>query len=363
MTAMTPDGPPSVRGAKPVRVRKPTVGRQPGAGAPDKTARPVLVTGAAGFIGRRLVARLLAEGALVRAFDLGECPAALAGSTNLTWLRGDIRDAAVVAASLKDCETAFHLAALVGDWGAKAAHEAVTVGGTRNLFQAVREQGATTRVVLASSIVVYGHRLSAERCHEGLPHGRPCGPYSASKQAQEVLAAGFVQQGVDVRIVRPANVYGAGSKPWVDDLGAELKKGTPSLIGGGDYDAGLVHVDHVVDVLLRAAGKAGARGQIYNAADEEGVTWRQYMTDLAALHGAPSPRSVPRPLAQVLAAAGESTWRLLNLASRPPLTREALNLVGSRHRIDMSKTRRELGFMPLKTYRDGLQEIRIYLSA
>lgn len=324
-------------------------------------AEPVLVTGAAGFIGRRLVNRLLNEGIEVRGFDVVACPEALAGHSRLAWYSGDISQAHSLAEAMQDCGTVFHLAAMVGDWGAAEAHEAVTVCGTRYCFDEALRQ-PRIRVVLASSIVVYGQQIGAGICHEALDFGDTFGPYSASKQAQEKLAMSYVQRGLDVRIVRPANVYGAGSRPWVEQLSQELRRGVPVLIGGGDYDAGLVHVDNVVDVLLRAARISHGAGQVYNAADEEGITWKQYMSDLAELVGAPAPRSIPRVMARYMAWAGEKAFRAVNMRQRPPLTREALNLVGSRHQISMAKTCKHLRYAPLTRYKDGLKEIASYLA-
>lgn len=329
----------------------------------QKLKGPVLVTGAAGFIGRRLVMRLLDDGQEVIAFDLMPCPEALSGNDHLTWVSGDIRSAEQVGQVVAKCKTIFHLAAVVGDWGQAELHESVTVTGTRNVFQAVRENNAGQRIVLASSIVVYGDQIHGNECHESMMHGETFGPYSESKQAQERLAQQFVQCGLDIRVVRPANVYGAGSKPWVEDLCKELKRGVPALVGGGDFNAGLVHVENVVEILLRVARHPSASGQIFNAADEEGVTWLKYFNDLAHICGAPKPRSIPRTLARYFAIAGERAYSTLKLSQRPPLTREALNLVGSAHDIDMAKAKAELSYKPKITYEDGIAEIRDYLSA
>lgn len=323
---------------------------------------PVLITGAAGFIGRYLTNRLLEADRRVVAFDVIACPESLAEDASVTWIQGDITNTDQVNEAMQGCATVFHLAAVVGDWGGDALHRSVTVEGTHHIFDAALKLDRRPRIVLASSIVVYGDQINEQVCHEGLPLGKTFGPYSESKQAQERMAQQYLQRGLDIRIVRPANVYGAGSKPWVEELCIELKRGVPVLIGGGDFDAGLVHVDNVVEVLLRAAINGQARGQIYNAADEEGVTWKQYMTDLARICGAPKPRSIPRIVALYLAKAGEKSFRLLRRENRPPLTLEALNLVGSEHHIDMMKTRRELGYAPVTRYEAGMAAVEEYLQ-
>ncbi|MFT7185291.1 MAG: nucleoside-diphosphate-sugar epimerase [Pseudohongiellaceae bacterium] len=323
---------------------------------------PILVTGAAGFIGRRLVKRLLDEGRQVRAFDVMVCPESLQGEPNLHWFKGDVSKREDVKHVVAGCHSIFHLAALVGDWGQAVLHQKITVEGTQILFDLALASPLKPRLVLASSIVVYGDQLNGERCYEGMPHGWFYGPYGKSKQTQETIAHQFIQQGLDIRMVRPANVYGAGSKPWVDDVCVELKKGLPVLIAGGNYNAGLVHVDNVIEILILACKSDNARGQIFNAADEEGVTWQQYMKDLAECCGASKPKSMPRMIAKYLAKSIELTYRWMKIENRPPLTAEALNLIGSNHRIDMTKTKELLDYKPVKYYREGLEEIRQYLK-
>ena len=329
----------------------------------NKLKGPVFVTGAAGFIGRRLVNSLLQTDVHVVALDIVACPEALASNPNLRWIKGDVTSYSDVSAALAGSQTVIHLAAMVGDWGEAELHQRVTVDGTDNVFRAAQTSGDNPIVVLASSIVVYGQQIGEGTCHEGLALGNTFGPYSESKQAQEVLAQAYLQKGLDVRIVRPANVYGAGSKPWVEELCRELKKGVPALIGGGDFNAGLVHVDNVVDVLVRAARASGQTGQVFNAADEEGVTWKRYMNDLANLVDAPTPRSLPYLLAKPVSFALEKSYRLLKISARPPITREALNLVGSAHSISMHKTTEVLGYKALVSYRDGMKEVQRYMQS
>lgn len=324
-------------------------------------AQPVLVTGATGFIGRALIARLLREGVRVRAFVLpgektdGVLPA------GVEIARGDVTDAAAVATAMHAAGTVIHLAAVVGDWGEEALFQRITVGGTRNVMNAAAENG--THVLLASSVVVYGDAIHHAVCDEDLPWGNALGPYSRSKQQQERLAWELARaKNVKLTVVRPTNVYGPGSRPWVDEVVTQLKGGMPALIGGGELNAGLVHVENVVDVFVRAASTAAAVGRAYNACDGSEVTWRQYFTDLAKLVGVKPPSSIPWVVANLGAYACEFTWRLLHLKQRPPLTREALNLVGSDHRVPVERARRELGYVARVDYATGMQTVAEYLA-
>lgn len=323
------------------------------------TARePILVTGATGFIGRRVVARLVAEGVRVRALvlpaEVATAGAGFAGDVEVS--AGDIGDAAAVAAATRGVSGIIHLAAVVGDWGPAALFERVTVQGTRNVIDGAVAAGV--RLVLASSIVFYGDALGRDVCDEAHPVGRPLGHYSRTKQQQEQLAReAEARRGLELVVVRPGNVYGVGSKLWVEEVAAQLRRGMPVLIDGGHQHAGLAHVDAVVDVLVRALETPAARGRVYNANDGGDVTWARYFGDLARLIGAGTPRSLPRWLVDGLARAGEAVWTRLGRASRPPITREAVNLVGSHHRTPIERARRELGFVPPVAYDDAIRAI------
>ena len=318
------------------------------------STRPVLVTGAAGFIGRRVVARLCLAGQPVRALVLPEetLPNAWAES-GVEVVRGDIGDAACVIEAAHDVRSAVHLAAVVADWGEEALHTRVTVNGTRHLLSALP---AEARMVLVSSVVVYGEALRTSECDEDHPMGEPLGAYSRSKQAQECLARAAMPTR-EVVIVRPGNVYGVGSGPWVRDLITQLRLGAPALIGDGSGNAGLCHVENLVDLLEAARTQDAAIGRTYNGNDGGTITWRRYVTDLALAAGTPPPRSVSPGLAALGARLAQGAFKLLGKDGRPPLTREALNLVASNHRVPIARARQELGYAPRVTYDDALAEI------
>lgn len=321
---------------------------------------PVLVTGATGFIGARLVSRLRADGQQVRALVLPGDPVPAEWDSDVEVIPGDIAEPADVRRAITGAERVFHLAAVVGDWGPETLFRRVTVEGTRHLLAIAGEHDA--QVILASSIVVYGDRLGRQRCDEEAPHGKPYGPYSRAKQMQEVLAHEQIDRGADIRIVRPANVYGAGSRNWVDEVIRVLASGAPTLVDGGVQDAGLVHVENVVDVMLRAASERAAAGMVFNACDELGVSWKQYFSDLATASGASRPGSVPGWLAWPLATVMERIWRMVGSRSRPALTREAIHLISSNHRVPATRAREQLGHKRLLDYDAAMDEIAGYLQ-
>jgi nucleoside-diphosphate-sugar epimerase len=321
---------------------------------------PVLVTGGTGFIGRRLIDRLLEMKLRVRSFALPGEPVPEAWGDRVEVLRGDITVAEDVDAAMTGIATAFHLAAVVG-LGSYEHHWSITVEGSRHLYEAALAN--RSKVVLASSIVVYGDQIQSRRCHDGLEHGHHQGPYSRAKMAQEKLGLAVREdRGLRLVVVRPANVYGAGSGPWVQMPLALLQANRLPIVGDGSGDAGLVHVGNLVEAFLLAAAEAKAEGRIYTACDELGVSWGRYFNDLAAMVGkSPVPEV---PLAPLVAAAREheDLDELIAMEGFPTLPLEILNLVGHSNRFDSTKLREELGWQPTVSYDDALAEIRAGLA-
>ncbi len=303
-----------------------------------------LVTGATGFIGKRLVHRLCAEGVRVRALVLPgeELPEEWEG---VDVVRGDVTDPTAVSTALAGMERVFHLVAIVQDWGPEERFVRVTIGGTHIvLAEAARR---SIRAVLVSSVVVYGASIGTEICVEDLPLGPPVGVYSRTKQFQERLAWELAEKrGLSLSVVRPTNVYGPGSLPWVEMLCDRLRGFGPMLVGSGNQNAGLVHVDNVVDVLVRAASLDVAVGRVYNACDELNVTWRGYISSLADMIGVARPWGLPAFTCRMAAALSEAAWTFLDREDSPPVSREGLNLIGSDFRVPAERARQELGHDP-----------------
>lgn len=329
-------------------------------GLQENMIQPVLVTGATGFIGRRVMAKLLAEGLRVRALVQPETAIPEEWEEKVEIIRGSIADAEAVADAVRGTGTLLHLAALVSDWGDENRFRECTVEGSRYIFdEAVKNRA---RVLLVSSVVVYGDAIRNGVCPEETPFGKTFGPYSRTKQAQEKLAWEYQEKkGLLLSVVRPANVYGPASGTWLHDVAPVLKRGLPCLISGGRQNAGLAYVDNVADLILLAASSDAALGRAYNACDALDISWKTYFSDLASILQAPEPRSLPWLMAKVSAGLFESLWKFLGLRHRPPITHEALNLVGSDNRFPMDRAQKELGYVPRIRYAEGIRRIREYV--
>jgi 2-alkyl-3-oxoalkanoate reductase len=319
------------------------------------TPQTVLVTGGPGFIGRRVVARFLAAGWRVRSFSLPGEPAVPDWAAPVDMLYGDLGAPPTVARAAEGVDLIIHLAAIVGVPGEYERQWRVIAEGTRNICTAAVPGRA--RLVVASSVAVYGDRIQTSVCREDDGFGAWQGAYGRAKQAQESIATEVAaEHNLPLTLLRPANVYGlGGASAWGDRLIALLRASGGGVIGDGHKnDAGLVFVENLADAIFLAGTHARAVGRTYNVCDEMGVSWRRFMDDMARLAGVPPPPGIPLDDLLRAAKANEDPARLIGPRDPAIPMLEGLNLIGFSNRIDSSRIRNELGWRPRIGYDDAM---------
>lgn len=262
----------------------------------------ILVTGAAGFIGVRLVHRLLGDGhevvALVRT-PRGELRLP---RPRLTVMRGDMTDRASLEAAVQGCRVVVHLAnaTAVTDWNRARA---INVDGTRALLEAAKRAGVE-RVVFTST-------LSALREQRG--------PYGQTKLEAEVVVR---QSGVPFVILRPSLVYGAHGIGLVANLAAYLR-GLPAVpvIGDGRIELDPIHLGDVNEIVVQCLTRDDVLGKAYDLLGPDRVTFDGFLDRLSAEIGVKKPY-VHLPGGPMLLAAKVAT----KLLAKPPITED--NVLG-----------------------------------
>lgn len=322
----------------------------------------VLVTGGPGFIGRRVVDRFLAAGWSVTSFSLpGEAPMAHWGD-RVRMVHGDVRRPEDSADAARDAALIVHLAAVVGLPGEYERQWSIIAEGTRTICRASQTGSQTrTRILVASSVAVYGDQVQKGVCSEDLGLGAWQGAYGRAKQAQETIAQEeCAARGLDLTLIRPANVYGlGGSSAWGDRLIDAIRRTGGAVVGDAHRNnAGLVYVENLADAIFLAATDARAIGRTYNVCDEESVTWRQFMDDMAGLAGMPPPTALPLDPLIEAARANENPSALAGPKDPGFPSLEGLNLVGHDNRFPSARIRTELGWRPRIAYADAIAGMR-----
>jgi nucleoside-diphosphate-sugar epimerase len=316
------------------------------------------VTGGSGFIGGALIRRLVAEGCSVRALARSDPSAAAVGELGAEPVRGDLTDREAMQAGAGGCEAAFHLAAHLGTWGKREDFMRDNVDGTENALAGCRAAGVKRFVHCGTEAALIAGDPLVE-----VDENTPLRPdskalYPATKALAEQAVRGAGVDGFETVVLRPRFVWGAGDTTLVPGIVGMVKSGRFAWIGGGRQLTDTTHVDNVVEGLLLAA-ENGRSGEAYFVTDGDRVVFREFVSALIETQGLEPPtRSVPAAVAGPLAAAAESTWRLLHLGGEPPLTRFAVWLSSQECTINIAKARSELGYEPIRDRESGLAELR-----
>jgi nucleoside-diphosphate-sugar epimerase len=343
----------------------------PSRGTPvDVTREDVcLVTGASGFIGGRLAQRLVAEGRRVRCLVRASSDTSALEQLGVEIAVGDLSSERSLARAVEGCNHVLHCGALVSDWATTQEITQTNVHGTRNLLEACA--GATVeRFVHFSTTDVYGHpNANGAATEETHTAGGFSNWYAQSKLLAEAeVRRAEAESSLQAVILRPATVYGPGSRDVVGEIARAIRSRQMLLVGGGRAVAGLCYVDNLIDAAVLALRHEDAPGQAFNVSDGLDVTWRQFTEGLADGLGCARVRwSVPYWAASGLGFSLEHGYRLLRRTtgfSTPPLlSRQAVQVLGCNQDFSNRRVRETLGWEPRVDYPTGLRETVEWLRA
>lgn len=320
-----------------------------------------LVTGATGLIGSHLVEALLARGERVRALVRPTSNAARLRELGVELRIGGLNDNATLMSAAQGVDRIYHCAGLVQDYGPPEAFEQANVSGVRNILAAAT-RAEVSRFVYLSTTDIYGFPGQPTTENER-PSPRGIA-YTDSKIEGESLVWNHRRRvGLPTVILRPATVYGPGSRQLVVGLVEQLRRRQLPWIDEGRHVAGLTYVGNLVDLMLLAADKEEAVGQAYNVADGSNVTWADYIGRLANIAELPTPRkNYPYRRAYTLASFWENWYSLRGRTDRPPLTRLMVELMGTDQLFPITKAERELGFVPRVTFDQGMRAVANWMK-
>lgn len=315
----------------------------------------VLVTGASGFLGGRLVEMLAASGERVRVFARPSADLGRLAALPIEVARGSFRDRPAVCRATAGVERIFHCAGCSTDWAPWRRFHEANVLAIEALLAAARDTADLKRLLHVSTSDVYGYPAAA--CDESGPTVDVGLPYNRSKRAGEMLVWRAAEEwGLPVTVVRPASIYGPRGTAFTLDFARHLRRRTMVLIGGGHSRAGLAYVDNVAEAMMAAAVSPDTIGRVYNLADGSGITWREYTNALAAALGAPPVRrSLPAAAAMGLARTMEAAYGGLHLPGRPALTRHAVYILSRDQEYPAGRAQADFGFVPRVSFDEGMR--------
>lgn len=316
------------------------------------------VTGGSGYVGRNLIRQLVARGDIVVALTRSDVASETVQDLGAIPVMRDIDDAAGLQNAMLGCDTVFHAAAEVSEWGPRERFWRVNVEGTANLLKAAQAAGPKIFVHVGTEAALCDGTPMLDMDETRTLPERPLPRYPQSKsEAEKIVRAASTAEFRTV-VVRPRLIWGNDDTSVLAALVAAVKAGRYLWMDGGRYLTSTTHVDNVCEGLLLAAER-GRGGEVYFVSDGAPVELREFITQLMATQGVdPGDRSVPRWLALALARAGEWIWDTFEPGGTPPVTRTAVYLFGAPVTVNDAKARRELGYSGKMTREQGLASLR-----
>ncbi len=262
----------------------------------------------------------------------------------------------------RGCELFIHTAAIVSNTAPPEAYRRVTVGSVRHALDAAVAARAR-RFVLVSSCGAYGWH-HAPNADEKTPVTTLSGNrYQDAKAASEHPALAAHASGeIKCTIVRPGDVYGSGSRPWILLPLEAIRRGLFFLPARGLGLLSPIYIDDLVEGIHRAAMFEEGCGHIFNLVGPQTVLAREFFSYHIRWAGkSGSPRTLPTALAACLA---EAAGRLARALGQPSeLSRQTMLMLSKRESYSIEKARRMLGFQPRVELAEGMARVEADLRA
>lgn len=316
----------------------------------------VLITGGTGFIGSNLALAYTRMGHQVLVVSKESTDAERENARDLRQagvevVQGSITDRGLMADCCEGVDLVHHVAAAMREANlSDRLFWEVNVEATRWLLEQCQREGVS-RFVYCSSIGAMGKVVQKPANEES-----PCHPqdiYQVTKRVAEELCLRFHQERrLPLAIVRPADVYGPRDRRLLK-LFRAIRKGRFVMIGSGQNEHHMVHVDDLVAALTLAAEREAAIGEIFIIAGESPIQLGMLVRMIAGILGVPAPRlQIPLAPVRALALAIETVCKPLGVP--PPLYPRRVDFFRSDYAFDISKAKRVLGYQPRYGLAEGM---------
>lgn len=312
----------------------------------------VFVTGARGFIGRALVERCRANGWAVAGVDRG-------ADRELGVAAGDTVDPSAWSDLLEGADALVHTAAIVSNSAPADAIWTVNVLGTRRVLEAAVAAGVG-RFVHLSSVAAFGFDLpeAADETHPVRPNGNT---YVDTKIASEqVVLEAHAAGEIECTVIRPADVYGPGSRPWTVLPVEMLRAGQFVLPARGRGRFSPVYVDNLIDGITAAIESDAAAGHVFTIGDGPSLPARDFFGYYAEMLGGSPLRVLPTPLAVGLAATVGTVLGLLGRETE--VSAQTMRMLARNGGYSIEKARRVLGYEPQVGLDEGMRRCERWLT-
>lgn len=316
----------------------------------------VLVTGATGYVGRVLLAKLMAEVRPVRVLVRRTETATQVSNEHLESVVADVTNAESLRGVCDGVSTIFHLAsysprARPNRTDHDIQHWNVTKLGTENLVAEARRAGVR-RMVFASSVKSMG--MCLDGCADETRVAAPTSGYGKAKLAAEEIVRSLTD--IETTILRFTPVYGPLTEGWIPRLISTARRGWLPPLPKIENRSSMIFVNDVAAALMLAASHPRAVGRTYILSDGESYSTRAIYESICRVLKQPVPSwGTPLGCFRLASLMADGVGKIIG--RRVPLDREAFNTLFGSAWYSNERIRNELGWAPTMNLYDALPEI------
>ena len=303
----------------------------------------VAITGGTGFIGRKLVQRHIERGDHVRV--LSRRPRVVSGLPgSVEWFEGDLIAFDHILPFVEGADVLYHCAGQLTD---ENSMRSLHVCGTKFLVEAA-SRGIGHWVQL-SSVGVYGPVSNGQITEESPLN--PVGEYEITKAESDELVINEARQGAfTFSVLRPSNVYGEDmTNQSLFDFIAMIERGLFFFVGNKEASANYIHVDNVVEGLIRCGTMQGGKDKTFNLSDH--CSMERFVGIISSELGCKYPRlRLPEVMLRVMAG-------IMGKMPGFPLTASRVDALTRRSIYSIKSIQEELGYQHVVSMEDGLKRL------
>lgn len=323
--------------------------------------KTAMVTGGGGFLGSGIVRMLLQH--KFKVITLQRSYSAELHRLGVQINRGDISDRQTVIDATRHCDLIFHVAGKAGVWGDYQEYYQTNVVGTENIIAACRLHHINKLIYTSTPSVVFTGD-DEEYIDESTPYAdRFLTAYQETKALAEQIVLKANSPSLATLALRPHLIWGPGDPHLLPRIIQRAKAGRLRLVGKRRNLIDHTYIDNaaLAHILAAQALEHGSRcaGKAYFISDGEPLPMAEWINKLLNVADLPAvTKTIPPPLAYMLATIIETVYKGFNLRHEPPLTRFIVRQLCCAHYYNLAAARRELGYCPLVSTDQGLARLK-----
>lgn len=315
----------------------------------------IAVTGATGFLGRRLVYALKRLNYSPIAIGRNQTIGQQFTKDQIPFIAVDLTDREATIQAFEDVDYIIHCAGLSSVWGASSAFTLANEVAVKHVIEASQIHHIKRLVHISTPSLYFDYQDKYNLTESDPFPKKMVNEYARSKKEGEDLIQNAFSNGLPTVILRPRGIFGPGDTSIFPRILSAMEKKKLPLINEGKAVMDITYVDNVVDAIILAMLAKSVEGQSYNITNDDPKAFMELLQLLSDKMQLPLKiKKVSFKTAYFSAKIMEGFYRLLQLKKEPPITCYGVGLVSKSMTFDITKAKTELGYQPKISICEGI---------